>query len=151
MKLAKAFADIDSEETQPAETRFKGFMPIGSIEGIGKIAVTAFELIVPARKLVYHAVRFEITSGDDYPHEEIVSVSLDDAEKLKASLEVLANVKFSASRFESMEAEATVSELRVVVFNTSKNKIHAAIEANGATCHLHSQSELLNLLRFQTH
>ena len=145
MKLAKAFAEIDSEDKQPAETTIKGFMPIGSIDGSGSVAVTAYEIVVPSREIAFQGVRFEITSGDDYPSEGIASVALESAEKLLSSIEQLANAKVSTDRYALSEIETRVDDLRIVVFNTAQGRILAAIEAAGTTCHFFKQSELLNL------
>jgi len=145
MRLAKAFADIDSGEREPAETTIKGYMPVGDIGGSGTVSVTAFELVVPSRQIVYHAVRFEVNSGGEYPNEGIASIALSDAEKLMNSLEELANAQITTARFQLTEIEATVGDLRVVVFNDGHRRLQAIVEANGATCLLRAQSELLNL------
>lgn len=145
MKLAKAFADIDSAYKEPAEVTIKRFMPIGALEGTGSIAVSAFEAIVPSREIVFRGVRFEVTSEDEYASDGVVVVAVENAEKLIASIEHLANVTITTDRFALSEIETVVDGLRIVLFNTERGKIHAAIDADGTTCHLLQQSELFQL------
>lgn len=145
MKLAKAFAEVDSSDDRPAETRIVGYMPIGSIEGNGSVAVTAQEIVVPSRELIFHAVHFEVSSGGDYPSEVIATVPIEEAYKLLVSLEDLANAKIDTTRFALSEVVAIVGDLKVTVFNTAQGKVLAAVDAGGSTCHLYRQSELLNL------
>lgn len=145
MKLAKHFADIDSGDREPAEMTIKRFMPIGSIQGSGSVSVTAFEAVVPARQIAFHGVRFEVVTGDDYPTEGLATVAVENAEKLMASIDQLANAKITTDRYALTEIEATVEDLRIVVFNTDQGRLHAAIDASGTTCHLMKQADLLDL------
>ncbi|MEZ5715706.1 MAG: hypothetical protein R3D85_11360 [Paracoccaceae bacterium] len=145
MKLAKAFADIDSKDSEPAQPIVKGFMPIGMLSGTGSIIISAFEALVPAKEIAFHGVRFEVSPGDEYASDGIATVPIENAEKLIASLEQMANANLSTDRFALTEIEINVDDLRIVVFNTDRGRVHAAIEADGATCHLMKQSELLDL------
>ena len=145
MRLAKAFAEIDSGEREPAETRIIGYMPIGSIQGSGSISVSAQEVVVPSRDIVFHAVRFEVESGDDYPTEGIATIQLEDAMKLLVSLENLSNAQISTERFALSEVVAIVGDLKVTVFNTAQRKVLAAVDVSGTTCHLNKRADLLNL------
>lgn len=145
MKLAKAFAEIDSEDRQPAETIFKGFTSVGSLSGNGSVAITAHEVVVPAREIVFHGIRFEVEGAGDYPSEGIATIPLESAELLLASIEALANAKITTDRFELSEVETTVDDLQIVVFNTGAKRVMAAIRAQNATCHLSRQMELLDL------
>lgn len=147
MKLAKAFADLDSEDRQPAETTIKGFMPVGAVGGTGSVSVTAFEAVVPSRQFIFQGVRFESNSGEEYAAEGIATVGLENAEKLMASIEQLANAKISTDRFAMSEIETNVDDLRIVVFNTDKGRIHAGVEAAGVMCHFFKQTDLLDLLK----
>ncbi|WP_298911375.1 hypothetical protein [uncultured Aliiroseovarius sp.] len=145
MKLAKAFADIDSSDREPAQPIVKGFMPIGVISGNGSVSVSAFEALIPAKDVAFHGVRFEVVPDDEYAPNGIATVPIENAEMLVASLEQMASASISTERFALTEVEATVDELRIVIFNTEGGRIHAAIDADGATCHLMQQSELLDL------
>ena len=145
VKLAKTFIEIDSGAREPAATTLKGFMPIGTIDGSGTVAVSAYEVVIPSKEIAFHGVRFEITSSDEYPNEGTATVEAENAEILVHSLSQLANVNISTQRFALSEVEATVEDLRIVVFNTDRGKIHAAVSSGDATCHLLKQSDLLDL------
>jgi len=59
MKLAKAFAEIDSADRAPAATTIKRYMPIGSVSGSGVVSVSAFDAIVQQQQLQFRGVRFD--------------------------------------------------------------------------------------------
>ena len=145
MKLAKAFAEIDSEDRAPAETTFKGYTAVGSLRGNGSVAISAYEAVVPAREILFHEIRFEVEGGGDYPNEGITTIALEKAELLLASLEALANAKITTDRFELSEVVTSVDDLQIVAFNTGKGRTMAAVTVQTATCHLARQSELLDL------
>ncbi len=145
MKLAKTFVEVDTDAQEPAETSIKGFMPIGSVEGSGSVHVSAFEVLIPRKEIAFHAVRFEISSGGDYPQESIATVAAEHAERLIKSLDQLAGVKISTNRFALTEVESVVDGLRVVAFNTDRGQVRAAVSSGIATCHLTQQSDLFDL------
>ena len=86
------------------------------------------------QKIEFHDVRFEVDSGEDYSNLGIVTVTLENADKLIASLDELAGFKIDTCRFAMSEVEAVVDGLRVVVFNTKAGQFCAMIEAMGAAC-----------------
>lgn len=145
MRLAKSFIEVDTDSREPAATTIKAYMPVGSMSGSGSIDVTAFEALIPSKELVFHGVRFEVNSGEEYSPLGIATVSIENAEKLLSSIDHLAGVKITTDRFALSEIEAVVEELRIVVFNTQQGRLHAAVEAGGTTCHLMRQSDLIDL------
>lgn len=147
MKLAKAFAEIDSADREPAATTVKRYMPIGSVSGSGVVSVSAFDAIVQQQQLQFRGVRFEVSSADEYGVDGLVTVAEENAEKLISSLETLANAHITTEKYALTEVETNVDELRVVVFNTEAGSIMAAVEAQGTICHLMMQRELLDLAK----
>ena len=147
VKLAKTFVEVDTGAREPAETTIKGFMPIGTVAGSGSVAVTAYEVVIPRKELIFHGVRFEITGGGDYPSESIATIAAENAELLIKSIDQLAGASISTDRFALSEVEAVVDDLRIVVFNTDRGRLHAAVSSGTATCHLTKQSDLFDLGR----
>jgi hypothetical protein len=145
VKLAKTFVEVDTGAREPAETTIKGFMPIGTVAGSGSVAVTAYEVVIPRKELAFHGVRFEITGGGDYPSESIATIAAENAELLIKSIDQLAGASISTDRFALSEVEAVVDDLKIVVFNTDRGRLHAAVSSGTATCHLMKQSDLFEL------
>ncbi|MFI0394645.1 hypothetical protein [Paracoccus jiaweipingae] len=145
MRLATTFIEVDTQSREPAETIHKAFCPIGSIDGAGTIAVSAFEAVIPTKQMVFRGVRFEVTGSGEFDRTGTVTVAQDNAEKLISSLDNMASSRIERQGFPMVEVETEVDGLRIIVFNMRNGKVVALVEADGESIYLNSQSDLFDL------
>jgi len=118
---------------------------MGKITGLGAVEVSALEYIIPSQEFAFHGIRFDITSGGDYPQTSVAIVAISDAEDLLASLEDLASTTIKKDRFSLTEIELKIENLRIVLFNNDRDRLAFLVEASGIGSHFARQNILVDL------
>lgn len=117
---------------------------MGIVNGIGQssVQVEAREVVIPDQQTADYYVRFEFSSGGDYPQTSTATVAYNDVERLVAMLKKLEGTSISTDRFALSEVQYEVGDLKIVVFNTDRGSTMAAINVHGMSAHLNSAEKL---------
>lgn len=148
MNLARSTPSYrEFEDNDIQDIVIRSYTIIGKIGGIGQssIQVEAREAIVPDRNLMDYSVRFELSTGGDYPQEAFASVSYGDVEKLISALNKLQSTSIKRDRFSFSEVQYEVNDIKIIVFNNDRGDLMVALSCNGVSMHLSSISKLANL------
>lgn len=145
MNLARS-APMDSESINEdvRDIVIIGYTIVGCLNGIGQssVQVEAREVIVPDQQTANYYVRFEFSSGGDYPQTSTATVAYSDVDRLIIMLKKLEATAISTDRFSLSEVQYEVGDLKIIVFNTDRGSTMAAINVNGMSAHLNSASKL---------
>jgi len=148
MQLASTFDQFNTSMQEPAETAIKGFFPVGKISGMGTVSISAMELVIPSKELMFQGIRFEVTPADQYARTGIATIPLGEVEKLLLALENMATARLTTERFTFNEIETKIEDLTITLFNTDRDKVAIAVSAAGSSCHLSSQNYVAELKKY---
>ena len=145
MNLARS-APVDSESINEdvRDIVILSYTIVGCLNGIGQssVQVEAREVIIPDQKTANYYIRFEFSSGGDYPQTATATVAYNEVERLISMLKKLETTSISTDRFSLSEVQYEVGDLKIIVFNTDRGSTMAAINVNGMSAHLNSASKL---------
>lgn len=127
----------------------KCYTNVGSISAWGKISIDAREIISIDARTLRHVALVTVETGGDYPQTGIAAIDYDDVEKLCAAIEKIKSIDPKSTKFGFIEAEISQDDLKVVVFNDNRGKMHCSIGADGHSVHMELArlSEVIHLLK----
>jgi hypothetical protein len=135
------------EENDIQDIVVRSYTIVGKLVGIGQsyIQIEAREAIVPDRNLMDYSVRFELSTGGDYPQEAFASISYNDISKFLSVLNKLEMTSIKRDRFSFSEVQYEINDIKVIVFNNDRGDLMVALTCGGVSIHLSSVSKLANL------
>ncbi len=149
MNLARMIPDEpQSSDSDNHGIRIKCYSNIGEISGWGKVSLDAREVINLDAQVVLHLVVIEIETGGDYPQHGSAILTYDQISKICSAIDKIKMVDPKGTKFSNIEAEFTIEDFGLTVFNAQRGKMMVAIRASGAAVHfdLPKIDELKNLL-----
>lgn len=142
MNLAKTHsggARDNSETEELGEMILHAYSPMGKLAGsYGSVEVEAREMLIPARHVASQSIRFELSSGGDYPQTGIAVISSESIISLIAALEKLQTATINQDRFEFTEIQCVIDDLKITVFNNDRGSLMWAMATDGVSVHFSS-------------
>ncbi|WP_162801430.1 hypothetical protein [Azospirillum brasilense] len=137
-------------DSGPLGIKINSFHESGQMSGLGKLKITARELIdVDNRHANYFAV-IELKSNEQYERSDSSVIEYDEIDRICAALDRLKLINPGISKFSSTQAEfSTVKGLSFTSFIQRNGTVAASISSGSVSIFLHGPDkfdELKNLL-----
>ncbi len=123
------------------------YTPVGSVTGIGyaSASVEAREGLVPGHQIATHSVRIELSTGGDYPQTGAAAIDYKNIGRLLSVLDTFQATNITTERFKFTEVEYEIDEFKIIVFNSDRGNLMAALSADAVSVHFGSLSSLREL------
>lgn len=146
MNLART-SPVNSEFDDTDEVKgivIRSYTITGVVTGVsyGSVSVEAREAIIADTNSAAYFVRFELSTGGDYPQTAATLVRFEDVDDLISALKRLASTNINTERFQFSEVEFEISGISFIVFNNDRGSMMLAVSCNGTTVHFSSISKV---------
>ncbi|MDO6413735.1 hypothetical protein Q4F19_05010 [Sphingomonas sp. BIUV-7] len=145
MNLARSISsETESADEDILDIVVISYTTVGVVNGVGQstVQVEAREILIPDRSSASYSVRFELSSGGDYPQETFASVAYKDIDRLTSMSKRLETTSISTDRFSFSEVQYEIGDLKIIVFNTDRGTSMAIIKSSNVSVTLSSPSKL---------